>query len=76
MNPLELKVKELERKILILESAMRSLTNPAQIDPLIPKAIASAIKLGDLSDITFTSPSNGQVVEYLNGTWINATDNT
>ena len=31
--------------------------------------------LDDLSDVTLTSPSDGQVLKYDNGTWVNANDN-
>lgn len=43
---------------------------------IITPAIMQPITLNSLSDVTITTPTNGQVLEYSSGTWINATDNT
>ncbi len=43
---------------------------------IITPAITQPITLNSLSDVTITSPTNGQVLEYSTGVWVNATDNT
>lgn len=39
-------------------------------------AAGGSIALNDLSDVTITSPSNGQVVKYNGTAWVNGTDNS
>lgn len=45
-----------------------------RIDPVTKRVLISAVlttALGSLSDVTITSPTNGQVLTYENGIWVN-----
>ena len=38
--------------------------------------ISGSRDLDDLADVTITTPTDGQVLKYDNGTWVNANDDT
>ena len=55
------------------------LQNAAQVDPQVAStitAIVGDIPLGNLSDVTLTSPSNGEVLKFNGTIWVNDTDAT
>lgn len=78
MSPDQQRIKELERQVKQLTEFMLSFDNPAMVSPLVKNTIVTlvgAVTLDSISDVSLSSPTNGQVLEYLNGLWVNATDN-
>lgn len=72
------RIAELERKLARLEQWAGQFQSAAQVDSQIVRTIrtiATGATLTGLSDVSISSPSNGQVLEYLDGVWVNATDN-
>lgn len=57
MNPLEQRVSELEQKL-------ESMTNAAQIDVQIARAIARNINIGDISNVNDAGITNGQLLKW------------
>lgn len=79
MSPEQRQIRELQKQVTLLTNFMLSFNNVGQLAPEVQRTIqivAGNATLAGLSDVTITTPSNGQVLEYLNGIWINATDNT
>jgi hypothetical protein len=79
MSPDKLRIAELERQVKLLTDFMLSFNSVAQLSPQVQttiRRVAGATTLENLSNVVITAPSNGQVLEYLGGNWINATDNT
>lgn len=79
MSPQERKIQELEKEIKLLKDFMMSFDNASQISPLHAKTIqtlAGAASLNSLSDVTLSSPTNGQVLKYNGTNWANAADAT
>lgn len=79
MTPEQRQIKELQEQVKRLTNFMLSFDSVPTVSPQVAatiKIIAGNATLGGLTDVSLTSPSNGQVLEYLNGVWINATDNT
>lgn len=80
MNPQQLQIQELQRQVKILTDFMLSLKSVPTVDPQVAETIrllAGTATLAGLSDVAFSSLSNGQVVKYNSGTqkWFNGTDN-
>ena len=79
MNPQQQQIQELQRQVKILTDFMMSFQSVPTVAPQVAETIrliAGTATLAGLSDVILTAPSNGQVLEYLNGDWVNATDNT
>lgn len=79
MSPEQLKLQELENRIIKLEEFIRSLHNPAQYNPEVISALITVIgniNLNDLNDVDTSGVSNGQVIKYNSSTqkWENDDD--
>jgi len=80
MNPLEQRVKELEREVEDLKRFNASLHNPSQYNADLVQAMSEAvfgtINLNDLNDVNTAGVTNNQVIKYSTGsqTWTPAND--
>lgn len=74
MSPEQRQIEELQKRIEKLERA----ENVAFIESLQRRLnfVSGDISLTDLSDVTITSPTNGQVLKYNGTNWAEGTDNT
>ena len=74
MSPEQRQIEELMERIEKLERA----ENVAFIQSLERRLnfVSGDISLTDLSDVTITSPTNGQVLKYNGTNWAEGTDNT
>ena len=77
MSPEQRQIEELQKRIEKLERA----ENVAFIESLqrrltfVSQNTLDALTLTDLSDVTITSPTNGQVLKYNGTNWAEGTDN-
>lgn len=80
MTPEQRQIKELEEKVARLLNFMQSFESAATVAPNVAatiKVVAGNATLAGLADVSITSPSNGQNLEYesASGLWKNSTDN-
>jgi hypothetical protein len=79
MSPDQKRILELENKVATLERFVESLKTVATVDPQVSQTILGIIGslgLDNLSDVSLSSPSNGQVLKFNGSSWVNGTDNT
>lgn len=75
-------LRQLQDQIQALRDELNNFYAAPQFDPRFANAVNDLIatliaqtNLADLADVTITTPSTGEVLEYNAGTWVNATDN-
>lgn len=77
MTPDQRRIQELERQVKLLTDFMLSFQSVPTVDPLVAdtiKKLSVSISLSSLTDVTLSSPSNGQVLKYNGTNWYNGTD--
>jgi hypothetical protein len=80
MSPEQIKIQELEQKVKLLTDFMMSFDSVPTVAPqhaLTIRRITGLATLAGLSDVSLSSPTNGQVLKYNSSTekWFNGTDN-
>lgn len=78
MTPDQERITELEKQVAELTRWAEQFQNAAQVDAQIARTIrtiATGALLSGLSDVSLSSPSNGQVLKYNGSVWVNGTDN-
>jgi hypothetical protein len=79
MSPQDIKIQELERQVKLLTDFMMSFDSVPTVAPqhaLTIQRVAGNVSLAGLTDVSLSSPSNGQVLKYNGTVWVNGTDNT
>lgn len=74
MSPLEQRVQELERRLQAIERA-ESVPFIQSLVRRLSDTLNVPTRLSDLSDVSSTAPSSGQVLKWNGSQWAPGTDN-